>query len=773
MPDKKDLSEMDIRTKFITPALKNAGWNLMTQLREEVYFTAGRIMVNGHVVERGAKKWADYVLYNGDLPLAIIEAKDNRHDAGHGMQQALEYAAILDLPFVYSSNGDGFVEHDRTGARSPRERPLPLTAFPAPAELWERYRAWKGLTPAQERVILQPYFDDGSGRAPRYYQRNAINRTVEAIAQGRRRVLLVMATGTGKTYTAFQIIWRLWKAGAKKRILFLADRNILIDQARTNDFKPFGAAMTKIANRTIDPSFEIYLALYQGVSGTEEEQNVYRRFSPGFFDLVIVDECHRGSAADDSAWREILEYFSAATQIGLTATPRETETISNSDYFGDPVYTYSLRQGIDDGFLAPYKVVQVTLDVDKHGWRPAPGERDKNGQLIPDQLYSQADFDRTVILEERTRLIARKITEYLHATDRFQKTIVFCQDINHADRMRQMLVNENPDLFGANQRYIMQITSGNPEGIRELDNFILPDQPYPVIAITSKLMSTGVDAQTCRLVVLDKTIHSMTEFKQIIGRGTRINEAYGKQYFTIMDFRQATSMFADPDFDGPAIQVYVAGQDDSPVPPGEGRPADLPPDGPYDPAEDRPRKYVVEDAAVYVTAEQVFYYDEHGRKVIESLRDYTRRAVTREFVSLEDFITRWNSADRKQAVLAELAGQGVVFAELTAAVGRDLDPFDLVCHVAYDQPPLTRRQRAARARQPEYFAQYGEQARAVLDALLDKYADEGVIELGDVQLLNVYPFSSLGTLSELLRAFGGKDQFQAAIHQLQARLYAA
>lgn len=540
--NKKHLSERDICTKYITPAIGRAGWDVHTQMREEVSFTSGRIHVRGRMTRRGERKRTDYLLYaKPNLPIAIVEAKDNNHGVGAGMQQALEYAELLDVPFVYSSNGDAFLEHDRTATGSVIERELALDAFPSPDALWQRYQAWKQFAPAQAQLVGQDYYTDASGKEPRYYQRIAINRTIEAIATEQQRILLVMATGTGKTYTAFQIIWRLWKSGVKKRILFLADRNILVDQTKTNDFKPFGSAMTKIEKRQIDKSYEIYLSLYQAVSGTEEERNIYKQFSPDFFDLVIVDECHRGSAAEDSAWREILDYFGSATQIGLTATPKETKHISNSEYFGDPVYTYSLRQGIEDGFLAPYKVVRIDIDKDVAGWRPEQGKQDKCGQTIHDRVYNQRDYDRILVLEQRTLLVARKVSEFLRATDRFAKTIVFCEDIDHAERMRQALVNENSDVASQNGKYVMRITGDNPDGKAELDNFIMPETRYPVIVTTSKLMTTGVDAQTCKLIVLDRPIQSMTEFKQIIGRGTRINEDFGKSYFTIMDFKKARS----------------------------------------------------------------------------------------------------------------------------------------------------------------------------------------------------------------------------------------
>ena len=523
--DKKTLSERDICTKYITPAIYQAGWDIHTQVREEVTFTNGRVIVQGLQVSRGRPKRADYILYyKPNIPIAVIEAKRNTYGVGDGMQQALSYAEMLDVPFVYSSNGDAFLQHDRTQTSGLLEQEIPLHAFPSPEDLWKSYCAWKNIDDTKAQIVTQDYYTDGSLKTPRYYQLIAINRTIEAITKGQDRILLVMATGTGKTFTAFQIIWRLWKSRMKKRILFLADRNILVDQTKTNDFKPFGSAMTKIQKRQADKSYEIYLSLYQAVTGTEEEKNIYKQFSPDFFDLIVVDECHRGSAAEDSAWHEILEYFSSATHIGLTATPKETKYVSNIHYFGEAVYTYSLKQGIEDGFLAPYKVVRIDLDKDLTGWRPEKHKIDKYGKEIEDRIYNQKDFDRDLVLDQRTKLVARKVTEYLNATDRFDKTIVFCENIDHAERMRQALVNENGDLVAQNSKYVMRITGDNPEGKAELDNFILPESRYPVIATTSRLMSTGVDAQTCKLIVLDQRIQSLTQFKQIIGRGTRINE---------------------------------------------------------------------------------------------------------------------------------------------------------------------------------------------------------------------------------------------------------
>jgi len=790
--NKKQLTERDICTKYITPALERAGWDSATQVREEFPLTKGRIIVRGKLHTRAQHKRVDYVLfYKPNIPLALIEAKDNNHSLGDGMQQALGYAEMLQVPFVFSSNGDGFLFHNKIATDGMIERELSLEEFPTAEELWQSWSTHRGITGQQERLITQDYYSDGSNKSPRYYQFLAINKTIEAIAQGQNRILLVMATGTGKTFTAFQIIWRLWKSKAKKRILFLADRNILVDQTITNDFKPFGSAMTKIKKRQINKSFEIYLSLYQAVTGTEEEQNIYRQFTPDFFDLIVVDECHRGSAAEDSAWRQILEYFSSATQIGLTATPRETKEISNSDYFGKPIYTYSLRKGIDDGFLAPYKVVRLDLDKDIQGWRPDKGMLDKLGNEIEDRIYNQKDFDKSMVLEQRTLLVAKKISDFLRQTNRFDKTIVFCENIDHAERMRQALVNENSDLVAKNPRYVVRITGDSEEGKAELDNFIFPDSPYPVIAVTSKLMSTGVDAQTCKLIVLDQTILSMTEFKQRIGRGTRINEEYGKYYFTIMDFKKATELFADPDFDGDPVQIYTPqNPDDSPVPPDMPDVEDYGEETLYpesgeegggwqhvsnsdDNEGPRIRRYVVDSVEVKVVAERVQYFDAEGKLITESLKDYTRKALSKEFASLQEFLIRWNSAEKKQVIIEELSKEGVFFDALSEEISRDLDPFDLICHIVWDKPPLTRRERAEQVKKRNYFTRYGEQARRVLEALLDKYADEGIVHIEAPQILSIAPFTGFGTPVEIIRLFNGFESYQQAMHELEQALYSA
>jgi len=812
--NKRDLSERDICTKFIGPAVKRAGWDEMSQMREEVSFTKGRIIVRGKLVTRGKAKRADYILYyKPNIPIAIIEAKDNNCALGDGMQQALDYALTLDIPFVFSSNGDGFIFHDRTGTSSQAEATLSLEEFPSPDDLWDKYRRWKSLSPEAEQIILQDYFDDGGGKSPRYYQVSAINAAIEAIAKGRDRILLVMATGTGKTYTAFQIIWRLWKGGRKKRILFLADRNVLVDQTMVNDFRPFGAAMAKLSTgsktierqdgteveltlaldkkRRIDTAYEIYLGLYQAITGPEERQKLFREFSPGFFDLIVIDECHRGSAAEDSAWREILEYFSAATQIGLTATPKETKYVSNIHYFGEPVYSYSLKEGIRDGFLAPYKVIKVHIDVDVQGYRPQKGQTDRYGAEIEDRIYNTKDFDRTLVLDDRTKIVAKKVSAFLKESgDRFQKTIVFCVDEEHAARMRQALINENQDLYAKNHRYVMRITGSDGEGQAQLGNFIDPEAPYPVIVTTSRLLSTGVDAQTCRLIVLDRAVGSMTEFKQIVGRGTRVHEDTQKFYFTLIDFRGATDHFADPDFDGEPVQIYEAGEDDPITPPENEPPRDendqpLPeepgadetvvvevkPDITISTDPEKRRKVYVDGVRATIVAERVEYLDENGKLITESLRDFTKKALRRRFVSLEQFLKRWTAAERKQVIIEELEQEELSLDLLAEEVGRDIDPFDLICHVAFDQPPLTRRERAENVRKRNVFTKYGAQARAVLEALLQKYQDQGVLNLDDPKVLQIPPFTTMGTPMQLIKEFGTRQDYEQAVHEMQSALY--
>ena len=794
MTSKKELSERDICTKYIQPALEKAGWDKLTQIREEVSFTDGRIYVKGNLTSRGKGKRADYILYyKPNIPIAIIEAKDNRQAVKSGIQQALDYANILDIPSVFSSNGDGFYQHDRTCTDGNIEKELSLDQFPTPAELWERYKKFKGIvTDEQERISAQDYFFDGSDRKPRYYQQIAINRAVEAIAKGRQRILLTMATGTGKTYTAFQIIHRLWKSGTKKRILFLADRNALIDQTRRGDFRHFKDKMTVIKQKKIDKSYEIYLALYQGLTNYDEDKDAYREFSPDFFDLIVIDECHRGSASEDSAWREILSYFKSATHIGLTATPKETETISSTEYFGEPIYTYSLKQGIQDGFLAPYKVIRIGLNVVLEGWRPEVGKTDKQGLLVDDRIYNRKDFDKGLVIDERTESVAKKVSDFLKKTNRFDKTIIFCVDIDHAQRMRTAIVNANIDLMAQNNKYVMQITGDNDEGKRELDNFINPEEKYPVIATTSKLMTTGVDAQTCKLIVLDSNIASMTEFKQIIGRGTRINEEFGKTFFTIMDFRNITDLFADPAFDGDPVRLNEMDEDDEFESPEDeivsGETVidengdEVIFDTPYTPpdiigggdiiSEPRP-KYYVNGVNVAVLNERIQYMDGNGKLITGSLKDYTRQKVREQYQSLDEFLNKWNKADKKQAIIDELIEQGVVFENLKEAISKEMDIFDLICHTAFDQPPLTRSERVKNVKKRDYFTKYGEQARKVLEALLDKYADEGIENIEDMKVLQVNPFDAFGSPIEIVKLFGGKRQYQQALMALEQEIYKA
>lgn len=813
MYSKKDLTERDICTKFITPALERSGWDIQLQVLEEFAFTHGKIYVKGKLTARGEQKRADYILfYKPGIPIAIIEAKDNHHSIGAGMQQGLKYSQMLDIPCVFSSNGDGFLFHDRTITDGEIEKEISLEEFPTPDQLWLRYKVFKGLAATEEdRIAAQEYFTDGSGRTPRYYQQIAINRSVEAIAKGQNRVLLVMATGTGKTYTAFQIIFRLWKARVKKRILFLADRTALVDQTRRGDFKHFRDKMTIIKKKVVevdgderlvsnkkrgidssDKAYEVFFGLYQGLSDAEGIEDAYKDFSPDFFDLVVVDECHRGSASDDSAWRRILDYFSSATHIGMTATPKETADVSNAEYFGDPIYTYSLRQGIDDGFLAPYRVVRIGLDIDLNGWRPPKGFRDKFGNDVQDRIYNKKDFDRNIVVEERRKIVARKITEFLRGTNRFDKTIVFCVDIEHAEGMRQALVNVNADLVSKNSKYIMRITGDNNEGKNELDNFISPEEKYPVIAVTSKLMTTGVDAQTCKVIVLDNNIQSMTEFKQIIGRGTRINEDFGKLYFTILDFRNVTDLFADPDFDGDPVRIKetteegdisnIEGEeeiDETPIIDAEtGAEVVLIPPRPYpmpptsgqlnEPLE----KVYVNGVDVSVLLAREMYFDSQGKPITESLKDYTKSKVRSKYASLDSFLNSWNQAERKDAIIKELEEQGVLVDALEEAVNKDLDLFDLICHTAFDAPPLTRKERANNVKKRNYFTKYGEKARKVLEALLQKYADEGLENLESMEVLKVEPFDEIGSVKEIVTdIFGGKEKYLKAIKELESEIY--
>lgn len=794
------LTEADIITKRVMPAILKAGWDNTTQIRQEVKLRDGKVIVRGKVAARRTVKSANIVLYHKlNMPLAVIEAKANKHEIGKGMQQALGYAHLLDVPFVFATNGDGFIFHDKT-ATGAIEREITLDEFPTPDELWQKYCQWKGYTAAQMPIVTQDYYNDGSEKRLRYYQLQAINKTLEAVSNGQNRLLLVMATGTGKTLTAFHIIWRLWRSGVKKRILFLADRNVLVDQTRLDDFQPFGSAMTKITGRTLDPAFEIHLALYQALTGNEEHQKAFKQVSPDFFDLIIIDECHRGSASEDSAWREILDYFSSATQIGMTATPKETHEVSNSDYFGDPIYTYSLKEGIEDGFLAPYKVVRVDIDVDLQGWRPVRGQSDLNGELIDDRIYNQKDFDRTMVIDERTELVAKTITDYLKRTNPMDKTIVFCEDIPHAERMRRALINLNPEMVKRNDKYVMKITGDDEEGKGQLQNFSDKKKEWPVIVTTSELMTTGVNVKTCKLIVLDQTIRSMTKFKQIIGRGTRIEQDYGKLWFTILDFKKATELFADERFDGIPEKVMEATPDDISDPDSgfnetleEETPdvfadedingADEDPatyttstmggSGPLPEEEDnRVRKFHINGVTVGVVSQRVQYYDADGRLVTESFKDYTRKTVLKECASLDDFVRKWQDADRKAAVIKELELQGILWDVLAEEVGKDLDPFDMLCHVVYGQPPLTRKERADNVRKRNYFTKYSDAAQTVLSNLLDKYADAGVEEIENIQVLKLKPFDQMGTLQEIITdGFGDKGTYMQAVSDLESEIY--
>ncbi|MBS4194308.1 EcoAI/FtnUII family type I restriction enzme subunit R [Lederbergia citri] len=790
---KRNLSEEDIKTRYITPAITDVGWDIMKQVRLEYAFTAGRIILRGNVTARGKKKRADYVLfYKNNFPIAIIEAKDNNHPVGAGLQQAIDYAKALDIHYVYASNGDAFVEQNLiTG----EVRELRLEEFPSPEELYQRYLIDKNINEAEEKVMLEPYYYVPNYKTPRYYQRVAINRTVDAVAKGQDRVLLVSATGTGKTYMTFQIIYRLWKSGLKKRILFLADRNVLVDQTISGDFKPFSGKMTKVKNKNLDSSYEIYLALYQQLSGDDGEET-FRQFQPNFFDLIVIDECHRGSAKEESAWRKVLDYFSSATHIGCTATPIETKEASSQTYFGEPIYEYSLKQGINDGFLAPYKVIRIGLDRDLEGYRPEAGKVDKYGYEIEDREYNVKDFDRTLVIDDRTRVVASKITEFLKKTDRFSKTIVFCVDIEHAEHMRQALINENKDLYAENDKYIMRITGDNDEGKAQLENFIDEESPFPVIAVTSKLMTTGVDAKMCKLIVLENNINSMTEFKQIIGRGTRLLEEYGKTYFTIMDFRNSSRLFADPAFDGrPEVVIDLDGNDpvdepETPIDGGEegtgedaGNGGVKEDDGEYgtgdtppfnDEGEDKPRKYYVGDVTVKVLSERVQYVDKDGKLITESLTDYTKKNILQQYAKLDDFLRTWTEAEKKQAIIDELQDSGVLLDAVREELGKtELDDFDLICHLAYDKPPLTKKERAENVKKRHYLYKFSDTAQHVIEALLDKYANDGIKEIEDTKVLQLKEFSKIGSPMKIVKAFGGKAAYLKAVQELENEIYYA
>lgn len=781
---KRNFSEEDIKARYITPAVEKAGWNKQ-QIRYEYTFTAGRIILRGNVTSRGKKKRADYLLfYKPNFPLAIIEAKNNSHSVGAGLQQAIDYADTLDIKFVYASNGESFVEQDLITGNI---RNLSLDEFPAPDELYQRYINEMKLTETGEKALLEPYYWVPGYKIPRYYQRIAIDRTVNAVANGENRVLLVCATGTGKTFMAFQIIYRLWKAGIKKKILFLADRNVLVDQTISGDFKPFGGKMTKIENKKLDSSYEIYLALYQQLAG-EKGEEPFKQFKPEFFDLILIDECHRGSVKEESAWRKILDYFSGATQIGMTATPIETKEASSQTYFGEAIYEYSLKQGINDGFLAPYKVIRIGFDKDLVGYRPETGKLDDNGYEIEDREYNVKDFDRTLVLDERTKLVAKKVTEFLRKIDRFSKTIVFCVDVEHAERMRQALIQENKDLWNKNHKYIMRITGDNAEGKAQLDNFIDEDRKYPVIAVTSKLMTTGVDAKMCKLIVLENNINSMTEFKQIIGRGTRLLEDYGKTYFTIMDFRNASRLFADKDFNGnPEVVIDINGDDSIDAIIEEDN--DIQNDRAGSEAEnsdnfnndegrengfEKPKKYYIKDVEVKVLSERIQYIDKNGKLITDSLTDYTRKNILGQYASLDIFLRKWKESKKKQAVVNELQENGVLLDAIREETGQmDIDDFDLILHIAYDKAPLTRIERVKNVQKRGYLYKYSELAQKVLGTLMDKYANDGLKEIEETKVLQLQEFQQFGSPMKIVKAFGGKAAYEQAVKELEDEIFSA
>lgn len=782
------MNESDTRLKLIDPAITKS-WDRDSQVFTEYYFTDGEIVVRGNLVMRKDKKKADYLLmYAPNIPIAIIEAKDTEHTVDAGLQQGMGYAESLDVPFAYSSNGKGFVEHDfLTG----KERSLAMDEFPTPVELWARYSKARGLeSQYSQEIVTTPYYQEHGGNRPRYYQCIAVNRTLEAVAQGKDRILLVMATGTGKTFTAFQIVHRLRQSTEVRKVLYLADRNILVDQTIDGDFKPLKKVTTKVTGRKLDSAFEVYFSLYQQLVG-EDGEEIFRAFDREFFDLIIVDECHRGSAAEDSAWRKVLEYFSCAIQIGMTATPKETEEVSNITYFGEPVYTYSLKQGIEDGFLAPYKVIRPKLNVDVYGYRTEEGTKDDRGELLPNRVFEKQDFDSEIVIKERCEQVAKKITQFLKETDRYSKTIVFCVDIEHAENMRRALVNENADIVKDHPAYVMKITGDDKEGKSQLDNFIDPDEKFPTIVTTSKLLTTGVNCKTCKVIVLDNKFgeHGMTEFKQIIGRGTRICEDYGKRYFTILDFRDASRLFADPDFDGEPVVIFdpptdgpMTPPEDDPTDPGAGDGPDViidppvPEWPPVDPSDDPPGriKYHVHGADVYVVSEIVQYYSSDGQLVTESLKDYTRKNILGEFDTLDRFLAVWNSQHKKQAIIDELRARGVFLDELRRESGQEqMSDFDLICHIAYDQKPLTRSERANNVKKKGVLYEYAGVAREVLEALLDKYATSNLVDLDDTHVLDLEEFRRFGNPMKIVAAFGGKRQYIQAVQKLEDELYVA
>lgn len=768
----KDLTEEDIKLRFITPALQKSDWDIHSQIRCEYYYTDGKINVRENVASRGKGKKVDYLLsYRSNMPIAIVEAKDNNVTVSHGIQQAIGYAVDLDIPFAYSSNGSGFYEHDRiTG----KEREINLDEFPTPDELWNRYKQEKNLTEEETKIITQPYYYMSAFKTPRYYQRIAINKTVEAIARGQKRILLVMATGTGKTFTAFQIIHRLYSSGAKKKILYLADRNILIDQTMQNDFKPFQKVMTKIENRKMDSSYEIYMSLYHQLRSNEEE--IYKQFKPDFFDLIVVDECHRSSARDDSNWHEILDYFSSATQIGMTATPKETNDISNIAYFGEPIYTYSLKDGIEDGFLAPYKVVKIGLDKDLEGYRPEKGKLDVDGYEVEDREYTVHDYDRKIVIDERTKVVAKRITEYLKATDRYARTIVFCVDTEHALRMRDALANENTDMMKVNPSYVVRITSNDDYGKTKLDDFIDSNTTYPVIATTSKLLSTGVDTKTVKLIVLDEEIQSMTEFKQIIGRGTRLLPNKGKEFFTIMDFRNNSEKFADPTFNGPAESIInVDGGDLEDVKsPKEYGIDKIKPEIPINGAVDQEgfKKVYIKGVDVSILNETVKYYDADGKLITESIMEYSKKNLKRLYENHNGFEQEWFRADSKKEFLDYLMSEGVMVDAVFDKVNdNNIDIFDILSNMAYDEEAITKEARIEKVKESSLANEYNDKQINVIDELLNVYKSKNIIELENIKLLEIKNFNKFGGLVPIINLFGGKDKYLGMVSKVEKLLY--
>ena len=770
------LTEEDIKLRYITPAIENK-WDKDTQIGMEREFTNGPIMLSGvGKPKRGKKMKVDYLLmFKPNIPLAIIEAKSNQCNAEDGIQQGMKYAQILDVKFVYSSNGSCFIEYDFFTGKQNR---LELNEFPTPQELWERYCIGKKLTPQQAQIMEVPYHTATyNAKMPRYYQQIAINRTVEAISRGQNRILLVMATGTGKTFTAFQIIYRLRESKIKKKILYLADRNILIDQTIQKDFKPFEKVITKVSGKTTDSSYEVYMALYQQLVGNIVGEEPFRQLKPEFFDLIIVDECHRGSANEDSQWRSILNYFNSATQIGMTATPKQTKEVSNIIYFGEPVYTYSLKQGIADGFLAPYQLIRVGLNIDLEGWRPYNGQKDEHGEVIDDLEYNTKDYDRKIVIEERTKEIAKRITKFLQDTDPFAKTIVFCVDIEHSGRMRQALLNENSELMKNDRRYVMKITGDDQEGKMQLDNFIDPNSKYPVIVTTSRLLTTGVDCETVKLIVLEREINSMTEFKQIIGRGTRLKteSPYNKNFFTIMDFRGAARLFADPDFDGePIITIDEDKQGNRTI---EGCIIEATELGEKNFTLDeikKKNKIYVQGVEVQILNERVQYLDINGKLINESLISFNKNGIKKIYSSLNDFINTWSNADKKTAIIKELEEQGILLEHLKTITNKpDIDDFDLICHIAFDKKPLTRKERVEGVIKRNYLNKYNGIAKEVLSKLIEKYAENGIADLESMQILTIDPFIKIDTPQRITDAFGGKEQYLIAVKELVKQIYVA